>query len=40
MDSIYLDTPAINDSSKISQISVGMKLLIMNIYGIKTKKVL
>ena len=37
-DTIYSDTPAIDDGSKIAQLYVGRSTLVTDVYGIKTEK--
>ena len=37
-DTVYLDTPAIDDGSKVAQIFVGTESLVMDVFGIKTEK--
>jgi len=36
MDTIYLDTPAVDSGATIAQVFVGMESLITNVYAIKT----
>ena len=37
-DTIYSDTPAIDDGSKIAQLYVGRETLVTDVFGIKTEK--
>ena len=37
-DTIYSDTPAINDGATCAQIFVGQETLVANIYGMKSDK--
>ena len=37
-DTIYSDTPAVDDGSKIAQLYVGRETLVTDVYGIKTEK--
>ena len=37
-DTIYSDTPAINDGSKVAQLFVGTKSLVSDVYGMKAEK--
>jgi len=36
MDTIYLDTPAINSGATIAQVFVGTESLVTNVYSMKT----
>ena len=37
-DTVYSDTPAIDDGSKVAQIFVGTTSLVTDVYGMKTAK--
>ena len=37
-DTVYSDTPAIDDGSKVAQVFVGTKSLVTDVYGMKTTK--
>ena len=37
-DAVYCDTPAIDDCSKCSQVFVGTKTLLTDVYGMKSDK--
>ena len=37
-DTVYSDTPAIDDGSKVAQIFVGTQSLVTDVYGMKTTK--
>ena len=37
-DTVYLDTPAVNDGSTSAQIFVGTESLLMDVYGMKSDK--
>ena len=37
-DTVYSDTPAIDDGSKVAQIFVGTTSLVTDVYGMKTPK--
>ena len=37
-DTVYSDTPAVEDGSKIAQIFVGTKSLVSDVFGMKTEK--
>ena len=37
-DTVFSDTPAIDDGSRVAQIFVGTESLVTDVYGMKTKK--
>jgi len=36
INTIYLDTPAVDSGATIAQVFVGVELLVINVYAIKT----